>query len=101
LATSAGTISRTTANAPAACSASASSTSLLAGVAAALDAEPAQRVLALRGEPEVGHHRDARTGQRLDLRDEPGRRPSSFTACAPPSFMNRKAVVDGLIRGPS
>ena len=43
----------------------------LTGVAAALDPEPAERVLALRGEPEVGHHRDAGARQRLDLRREP------------------------------
>ena len=71
LATSAGTISSTTANAPAACMRQRVLDEPLAGVAAALDAVPAERVLALRGEPEVRHHRDAGPDERLDLRREP------------------------------
>ena len=46
------------------------------GVAAALDpARAAQHVDALRGQPEVPHHRDAGPGQRLDLRQHP---PAAF-----------------------
>jgi len=63
----AGTDSRTTANAPARSRARVGQ-QFLPGVAAALDpAHAAQHVDALRGQPEMAHHRDAGPGQRLDL----------------------------------
>ena len=62
-----GTISSTTANAPASSTAWASSSSGCARVAAALDDVAAEAVLALRGEPDVGHHRDAGAHDALDL----------------------------------
>ena len=71
----AGTHSSTTANAPAACSALASRSSVLAVLAAALHPVAAERVDRLRGEPEMGHHRDAGRHQFLGLRQHPVRRP--------------------------
>jgi hypothetical protein len=70
LATSAGTISSTTANAPRRLHGERVLDEPLARVAAALDAETAQRVLRLRGEAQVRHHRDARRHHRLDVRRE-------------------------------
>ena len=90
-AASAGTISSTTANAPASSTACASASSCSTPLAAALDDVAAEPVLALRGEADVGHDRDARdTIRRIcsALRTPP----SSFTAWAPVSFMKRKAV---------
>ncbi len=58
-ATSPGTISITTANAPASSIAWASREDPLGGLAPALDAVAAEGVLALRGEADVRHHRDA------------------------------------------
>ena len=62
-----GTISSTTANAPASSTAWASSSSCCDAVAAALDDVPAEAVLALRGEADVRHHRDAGAHDALDL----------------------------------
>ena len=69
----------------------------LAGLAAALDAVAAERVLALRGEPEMGHHRDAGpvNASTWGTNRAP---PSSLTACAPPSFMNRNEVCSACLR---
>ena len=44
---------------------------LLGGVAASLHPEPAQAVDALRGEPDVGHDRDAGGSERSDLVGHP------------------------------
>ena len=71
VASSAGTISITTANAPASCDGDRVVDGLLGGVAAALDAEPAEAVHALRGEADVRHHRDAGRRQRGDLVGHP------------------------------
>ncbi len=68
----------------------------LAVLAAALHPEPAERVHRLRGEPEVAHHGDARRGQLLDLVRDP-LPPSSLTACAPASFMNRTAACSASV----
>ena len=70
LATSPGTISSTTANAPASATARASARTSSRLVAAALHPVAADGVLALRGEADVGHHRDAGAGDRLDLRGD-------------------------------
>ena len=58
-ATADGTISSTTAKAPASSTAWASAEQLLGALAAALDDVPAETVLALRREADVRHHRDA------------------------------------------
>ena len=71
VASSAGTISITTANAPASCDGDGVGDGLLGGVAAALDPEPAEAVDALRGEADVRHHRDAGRAQRRDLLGDP------------------------------
>ena len=71
VASSAGTISITTANAPASCDGDRVGDGLLGGVAAALHPEPAEAVDALRGETDVGHHRDAGGGQGGDLVGDP------------------------------
>ena len=63
-----GTISMTTANAPASWTARASAMIAVAAVAAALDAVAAEGVLGLRGEADVGHHRDAALDALLDDR---------------------------------
>ena len=59
VASSAGTISITTANAPASWHRDRVVDRLLGGVAATLNAEAAETVHALRGEADVGHHGDA------------------------------------------
>ena len=59
LATSPGTISSTTANAPASATALRVGDHLVGRVAAALHPVAAERVLALRREADVRHHRDA------------------------------------------
>ena len=66
-ATAAGTISRTTANAPASCTEGVGEQLLGAG-ATALHPVAAEGVLALRREADVRHHRDAGLGQQPDLR---------------------------------
>ena len=71
VANSAGTISITTENAPASATAIASATVCSARVPAALHPETAEGVDALRGEADVGHHRDAGRGQRRDLLGDP------------------------------
>ena len=99
VASSAGTISITTANAPASCDGDRVVDGLLGGVAAALDAEPAEAVDALRGEADVRHHRDA-GGVSAAICSATRSPPSSFTACAPVSFMNRVAVASACV-GPA
>ena len=99
LATSPGTISSTTAKAPASASASASAMHPSAGVAAALHPVAAQGVLALRGEADVRHHRDAGAVDRGDLRRERAAA-LELHRVAPPSFMNRTAVRSAWV-GPS
>ena len=66
-ATSPGTISMTTANAPAASRACASASSRAPASAAALHPVAAEVVLGLRREADVGHHRDPGPGEQLDL----------------------------------
>ena len=61
---------------------------LLRGVAAALHPVPADRVLALRREPDVGHHRDAGRVDRRDLRR------------APPAALELHRVAAGLLHEP-
>ena len=68
---SAGTISRTTANAPASCDGVRVGEQLLGAGAAALHPEAAEGVLALRREADVRHHRDAGVVQQPDLRGDP------------------------------
>ena len=59
---------------------------LLGRVAAALHPVAAERVLALRGEADVRHHRDAGAGDRRDLRRaRAGRPPASPRGSRPPS----------------
>ena len=67
LASSPGTISSTTAKAPASATAWASASTCFGVVAAALDPVAAELVLALRGEADVAHHRDAGVGDLADL----------------------------------
>ena len=98
-ATSAGTISSTTANAPAAWSASASSTSRSPASPRPWIRKPPSACslcgvnprCAITGIPDPASASTCGTNRAP---------PSSLTACAPPSFMNRNAVVSacsGLI----
>ena len=64
----------------------------LRGVAAALHPVAAEGVLALRGEADVRHHRDAAHGSAARSAAPSRAPPSSFTACAFASFMKRTAV---------
>ena len=82
----------TTANAPASWTAVGVGEDPVGGVAAALDAVAAEGVLALRGEADVGHHRDAAAGAAARSAGAISAPPSSLTQCAPPSFMKRTAV---------
>ena len=95
-ATSPGTISMTTANAPAASMRQGVGEQPSPAVAAALDAVAAEVVLGLRREADVRHHRDAArvSSSTCGAISAP---PSSFTACASASFMNRTDGVEGLL----
>ncbi len=55
----------------------------LGGVAPALDPVAAEGVLALRGEADVGHHRDAARGSACSITGTISTPPSSLTQCAP------------------
>ena len=73
------------------------STSVVARVAAALHPVAAEGVLALRGEADVRHHRDARSAISARPAARRAAPPSSLTACAPPSFMKRDGRVERLL----
>ena len=91
--------SSTTANAPARFDRARvrASTSLASRVAAALHAEAAEAVHRLRRQADVAHDRDVHARDRARSVSATRSPPSSFTACAPPSFIRRPALRERLL----